>query len=94
MLVHAAVLDDQRIAGFPWKRTAVMHVVALALQHEEHRAVHMAVLLAVAAGGKALHMGFDRLRNLRDLRIDDLLAVGGRAAFPLVILGGRRRAAG
>src|SRR5215207_11475129 len=45
------------------------------------------MLLAVASRGKALDMGFDRLRNLGDLRVDDLLSIGGRATFPLVIFG-------
>ena len=43
MLVDAGVLDDQRVAGFPVEAAAVMDVVALALEHIEDGAVHVAV---------------------------------------------------
>jgi hypothetical protein len=56
MLVHAAVLDDHHIAGFPRNVAAIVHVVAPALEHVEHRAVEMPVLLAVGARGIGLDM--------------------------------------
>ncbi len=65
VLVDAGVLDDQRIARFPIEAAAVVDVVALALQDIEDGAVHVAVLLAVAAGREAVDMGLDRLRDLR-----------------------------
>ena len=87
MLVHTGVLDDQRVARLPVVADLVVHVVTLALQHEKDRAVHMAVLLAIAARGVDVDMAFDRLRDLHRLRIDDLLAVIVRAALPLPVLG-------
>ena len=50
VLVHAAVLDEHDVAGLPVDVPAVMDVVAVALEHVEHRAVEMAVLLAGGAG--------------------------------------------
>src|SRR5215472_8554859 len=46
MLVHAAVLDQHHVAGLPFDVAAVMDVVAVALEHVEHRAIEMTVLLA------------------------------------------------
>ena len=61
VLMHAAVLDQHHVAGLPWDPPAVMHVVAVALEHVEHRAVEMAVLLAAGLGRIGLDVGLDRL---------------------------------
>ena len=61
--------------------------MALAFQHIEHRAVHVAVALTVAAGREAIDVALDRLGDLGRTGIDDLLAEILRAAFPLQVLG-------
>jgi len=71
MLVHAAVLDDQCVASLPVMALAVMHIMALALQHEEHRAIHVAMLLTVTSGRVHVEISFDRLRNFDCLLIND-----------------------
>src|SRR5215475_4467763 len=79
--------DDHGVACFPVVAAAVVDVVALALEHEEHRAVHVAVLAGLAARRIDLHVGLDRLRDLHGLRIDDLLAVAPRTTLPLEVAG-------
>src|SRR4051794_31238462 len=82
MLMHAAVLDDHHIAGLPGNMPAVMDVMAAALDHVEHRAVEMPVLLPVSARRVDLDMRLDRLRHVGVRRADDVLAVELRAALP------------
>ena len=88
MLVHAAVLDQHHVAGLPFHVAAVMNVVAVALEHVEHRAVEMAVLLAGIERRIAFDMRFDRLHDVDGLRRDDVLAVHRRPALPRMILRG------
>src|SRR5271156_3439254 len=45
VLVHAGILDQHDVTGLPLHITAVMHVMAVALEYVEHRAVEMAVFL-------------------------------------------------
>ena len=59
-----------------------MDVVAAALEHVEHGAVQMAVLLSVGARRVDLDMGLDRLGDCGGLRADHVLAVKLRAALP------------
>ena len=61
VLMHAAVLDEHEVARLPVEALAVVDVVAAPLEHVEHGAVHMSVLLAVGAGRVDLDMRLDRL---------------------------------
>ena len=88
MLVDAAVLDDHHVAGLPGNVPAVVHVVAAALEHVEHRAVEVAVLLAVGAGRIGLDVRFHRLDDGGGLRADDALAELAGAALPRHLLRG------
>ena len=88
MLVHAAVLDQHHVAGLPFHVAAVMDVMAVALEHVEHRAVEMAVLLAGIERRIAFDMRFDRLHDVDGARRDDVLAVHRRSALPRMILRG------
>src|SRR5581483_7624047 len=87
MLMHAAVLHDHDVAGFPRDVLPVVDVVAVPLDDEEDRAVQMAVLLAVSARRIDLDMGFYRLCDVGVLRADDVLAVKLGAAFPRRFVG-------
>src|SRR6185312_17085389 len=82
VLMDAAVLDDHHVAGLPGDVLAVVHVVAAALEHVEHGAVQVAVLLSVGARRVDLDMGLDRLRDGGGLRADHVLAEKLRSAFP------------
>src|SRR6185312_12966351 len=70
------------VAGLPGDLAAVMDVVAAALDHVEHGAVEMAVLLAEGAGTIGLDVGLDRLGDLRVARRDADLAVVLGTALP------------
>src|SRR5262249_59664362 len=61
---------------------AVVHVMAAALEHVEHRAVEMTVLLAVGARRIGLDMRLHRLNDRGGLRTDDALAELAGAALP------------
>ncbi len=87
VLMHAGVFDDQRVARLPIEAAAVMDIVALAFEHIEYGAVHMAVPLAVTARREAVDVAFDGLCDLGRTRIDDLLAEILRPAFPFHVLG-------
>ena len=82
VLMHAAVLDQHHVAGLPRNMAAVVHVMAVALEHVEHRAVEMAVLLAGGARRVGLDVRFDRLRDVDGLRRDHALAVMSGTALP------------
>ena len=82
VLMHAAVLDQHHVAGLPGNVAAVVHVMAVALEHVEHRAVEMAVLLAGGARRVGLDVRFDRLRDVDGLGRDHALAVMSGAALP------------
>jgi hypothetical protein len=88
MLMHAAVLDQHHVTGLPFHVAAVMDVVAVPLEHVEHRAVEMAVLLAGIERRVALDMRFDRLHDVHRLRRDHVLAVHRGPALPRMILRG------
>ena len=68
VLMHAGVLHQHHVAGLPFHVAAVVHVVAVALEHVEHRAVEMAVLLAGVERRVALDVQFDRLHDRDRLR--------------------------
>src|SRR5262249_48872726 len=61
MLMYARAFDDHDIARLPLDAAAVMDIVTAALEHIEHGAVEMPMLLAVGAGRIAFDMGLDRL---------------------------------
>ena len=63
MLMHTTGFDDHDIAGLPVDPATIMNVVTAPLEHEKHRAVQMAVLLAIGTRSVCLDMGFDRLPN-------------------------------
>src|SRR3984957_1511998 len=88
VLMHAAVLDQHHVAGLPFDPPPVVHVVAVPLEHVEHRAVEMAVLLAAGLGRVSLDMGLDRLDDGGGLRADDALAVHLRPTLPGHVGGG------
>src|SRR5262249_24978663 len=70
------------VAGLPRNMTAVVHVVAVALEYIEHRAVEVAVLLPIGAGRIGLNVRLDRLRHRNGLRRDHALAVVAGPALP------------
>src|SRR5262249_23492947 len=74
VLMHAAVLDQHHVAGLPGNLAAVVDVVAVALEHVEHRAVEVAVLLTAGLGCIGLDVGFDRLDDRGCLRAEEALA--------------------
>ena len=74
VLMHAAVLDDARIACFPVVALAIVNVVPLAFQNIKDRAVHMPMLLPMRSWGKHINMRLNRLRDRRALRVDNILA--------------------
>ena len=84
--MHAAVFDDHDVAGLPLHVAAVVHVMAVALEHVEHRAVEMAMLLAGIERRVAFDVGFDRLHDIDRARRDDVLAVHRRPALPGMVL--------
>ena len=86
VLVHAGVLDQHHVAGLPRDVAAVVHVMAVALEHVEHRAVEMAVLLAGGARRIGLDVRLDRLRDVDGLRRDHALAVMAGPALPRHVL--------
>src|SRR5262249_9943310 len=88
VLVHASALHDHHVARLPVDPAAIVDVVAAPLEHVEHRAVEMAVLLPVGAGRIALDMGLDRLNDVGRSRRDDVLAVERGAALPRMIARG------
>src|SRR5262249_44241385 len=87
MLMDATVLDDHHVAGLPGDVPAIVHVMAAALEHVEHRAVEVAVLLAVGLGRVGLDMRFHRLDNAGRLRADHALAELAGAALPRHLAG-------
>ncbi len=88
VLVHAAVLDQHHVAGLPGDLAAVMNVIAVALEHIEHRAVEVAVLLAAGLGSVGLDVGLDGLDDRGRLRADHALAEHLRPALPGHVLRG------
>ena len=88
VLVDAAVLDDHHVARLPGNVPAVVHVMAAALEYVEHRAVEVAVLLAVGTRRIGLDMRLHRLDDGGRLRADDALAVLAGASLPRHLLGG------
>ena len=80
--MHAAVLDEHAIAGFPVDAPLVMDIVAAPLEDVENRAVHVATFLAVGSGRITFDVRFDRLRDGGGVRTDDMLAINLRASFP------------
>src|SRR5487761_136545 len=75
MLVHAAVLDQHEVARLPVEPLAVVDVVAATLEHVEHGAVHVSMLLSMSARCVDLDVGLDRLRDCGGKRADHVLAV-------------------
>src|SRR5262249_12192065 len=65
-----------------------MDVVAATLEHVEHRAVEVAVLLPVGPGRIALDVGLDRLGDVGGAGRDHVLAVERRPAFPRMVARG------
>ncbi len=59
-----------------------MDVVTAALEHVEHGAVEVPVLLAIGAGRIAFDVGLDRLHHIGGLRAHHVLAVERRPALP------------
>src|SRR5215471_2346019 len=82
VLMHATVLDDHHIASLPRDVAAVVYVVAAALEHVEHRAVEVAVLLAEGARRVGLDVRFHRLDDGGGLRADHALAELAGPALP------------
>src|SRR6266566_1196315 len=88
MLVDAAVLDQHYVAGLPLHGTAVVDIVAVALEDVKYRAVEMTVLLTGIERRIAFDMRLDRLHDVDRLRRDHVLAVHRRSALPRMILRG------
>src|SRR5262249_53435765 len=82
------VLHDHDVARLPRDVAAVVHVVAAALEHVEHRAVEVAMLLAVGARRIGLDMRLQRLDDRGRLRTDHALAELAGAAFPRHLMRG------
>src|SRR5207244_8134209 len=85
--MDATVLDDHHVAGLPGDMAAVVHVMAAALEHVEHRAVEVAVLLPVSLRRVGLDMRFHRLDDGGRLRADHALAELAGAALPRHVAG-------
>src|SRR5215467_9403214 len=85
MLMHARAFDDHDIARLPLDAAAVMNIVAAALEHIEHGAVEMPVLLAIGAGCIAFDMGLDRLHHIGGLRAHHVFAIERRPALPWMV---------
>ena len=61
VLVHAVVVHDRDVAGFPLVPDAVVNLGALAVEDVEHRFVDVAVLLRLAARRVLFEMDVQRL---------------------------------
>src|SRR6516165_2351653 len=85
--MDATVLDDHHVAGLPGDMAAVVHVMAAALEHVEHSAVEVAVLLPVSPRRVGLDMRFHRLDDGGRLRADHALAELAGAALPRHVAG-------
>src|SRR5207244_279761 len=85
--MDATVLDDHHVAGLPGDMAAVVHVMAAALEHVEHRAVEVAVLLPVSPRRVGLDMRFHRLDDGGRLRTDHAFAELAGAALPRHVAG-------
>src|SRR6516164_6949836 len=85
--MDAAVFDAHPVAGLPGGVPAIVHVMAAALEHVEHRAVEVAVLLAVGPRRVGLDMRFHRLDDGGRLWADHALAELAGAALPRHVAG-------
>src|SRR5262245_62443133 len=85
--MDATVLDDHHVAGLPGTLPAIVHDMAAALEHVEHRAVEVAALLAVGLGRVGLDMRFHRLDDAGRLWADHALAELAGAALPRHLAG-------
>ena len=63
VLVHAVVVHDRDVAGFPVVALSVVDLVALAVEDVEERFVDVTVRLRLAAGRVFFEMDVQRLRH-------------------------------
>ena len=83
--MNAAILHDHRVACLPVQPFAIVHVVPLALEHEENGAVHVAVFLTAPPGGEYVHVRLDGLCDFYGVGVDDALVEILWSAPPLPV---------